>query len=162
MVLAEVAVGSDHNPLLLNTDLSLNKVKKPFKFESFWTTEENCKQIVTSSWAQSVNGSDMFRLCKKLRGCKDKLKEWHKNNFEDLRLQIAAFKDRLAEIQKKTEVGFNSELYIEEKVVVTKLADLWQKDSMFWHQRSRVNWLRMGDENTRFFHLTTIQRRQRN
>lgn len=162
MVLAEVAVGSDHNPLLLNTDLSLNKVKKPFKFESFWTTEENCKQIVTSSWAQIVNGSDMFRLCKKLRGCKDKLKEWHKNNFEDLRLQIAAFKDRLAEIQKKTEVGFNSELYIEEKVVVTKLADLWQKDSMFWHQRSRVNWLCMGDRNTRFFHLTTIQRRQRN
>lgn len=162
LVMVEVAVGSDHNPLLLNTDFSLNKVKKPFKFESFWTTEEECKQIVSEAWAQNVIGNDMFRVCKKLRGCKDKLKEWHKNNFEDLRLQIAVLKDHLTDVQKKSEVGFSSELYMEEKVVITKLADLWQKDSMFWNQRSRVNWLRMGDRNTRFFHLTTIQRRQRN
>lgn len=33
---------------------------------------------------------------------------------------------------------------------------------MLWHQRSRVNWLKMGDKNTRFFHLTTVHRRQRN
>lgn len=51
---------------------------------------------------------------------------------------------------------------MEEKIWTTRLADLWQKNAMFWHQRSRVNWLRMGDRNTRFFHLTTIQRRQRN
>lgn len=81
----------------------------------------------------------MFRLCKKLRGCKDRLKEWHINNFEDLRFQIATIKDNLEDIQKMQEDGFNSELYIEEKVLITKLADLWQKDSMFWHQRSRVN-----------------------
>ncbi|KAF7154187.1 hypothetical protein RHSIM_Rhsim01G0110800 [Rhododendron simsii] len=162
LVMVEVAVGSDHNPLILNTDFSLNKVKKPFKFESFWTTDEACKQIIDDMWAQNVAGSDMFRLCKKLRGCKDKLKEWHKKNFEDLRLQIAVLKDHLEDIQKKSEVGFSPERYIEEKVVITKLADLWQKESMFWHQRSRVNWLRMGDRNTRFFHLTTIQRRQRN
>ncbi|KAF7143420.1 hypothetical protein RHSIM_Rhsim05G0112800 [Rhododendron simsii] len=137
MVLVEVAVGSDYNLLLLNTDLSLNKVKKPFKFESFWTTEESCKQIVSSSWAQNVNGSNMFRLCKKLRGSKDKLKEWHKNNFEDLRLPIAVLKDRLAEVQKKAEAGFSSKLYIEEKIMrrqrnqVVKLKDEndeWQTD----------------------------------
>ncbi|KAF7114851.1 hypothetical protein RHSIM_RhsimUnG0075100 [Rhododendron simsii] len=115
LVMVEVAVGSDHSPLLLNTDFSLNKVKKSFKFESFWTTEEACKQIIADTWAQNV-----------------------------------------------CEVGFNPELYVEEKVVIKKLADLWQKDFMFWHQRSRVNWLRMGDRNTRFFHLTTIRRRQRN
>ncbi|KAG5562535.1 hypothetical protein RHGRI_005311 [Rhododendron griersonianum] len=46
---------------------------------------------------------------------------------------------------------------------MTKLGDLRQKESMFWHQRSRVNWLKLGDKNTRFFfHLTTVHRRQRN
>ncbi|KAG5545235.1 hypothetical protein RHGRI_017638 [Rhododendron griersonianum] len=104
----------------------------------------------------------MFRLCKKLRGCKDELTVWHRNNFDDLRFQIAILRDQLAGIQKENENGFNADNYVKEKVMITKLEDLWQKEAMFWHQRSRVNWLKMGDKNTRFFHLSTIHRRQRN
>ncbi|KAG5524282.1 hypothetical protein RHGRI_031077 [Rhododendron griersonianum] len=33
---------------------------------------------------------------------------------------------------------------------------------MYWHQRSRLNYLRFGDKITRFFHITATQRRQRN
>ncbi|XP_050374562.1 uncharacterized protein LOC126792117 [Argentina anserina] len=46
--------------------------------------------------------------------------------------------------------------------VNAKLNDLWIKDEKFWHQRSRVKWLTTGDSNSRFFHLTTLQCRQRN
>lgn len=68
----------------------------------------------------------------------------------------------MAGIQNENENGFNVDNYIKEKVLITKLEDLWQKEAMFWHQRSRVNWLKMGDKNTRFFHLSTVHRRQRN
>ncbi|KAG5545233.1 hypothetical protein RHGRI_017638 [Rhododendron griersonianum] len=162
MVFVEVAVGSDHNLLLLNTNFSLNKVRRPFRFESLWTTEEECHRIITKAWDQEFVGSEMFRLCKKLRGCKDELTVWHRNNFDDLRFQIAILRDQLAGIQKENENGFNADNYVKEKVMITKLEDLWQKEAMFWHQRSRVNWLKMGDKNTRFFHLSTIHRRQRN
>ena len=30
------------------------------------------------------------------------------------------------------------------------------------YQRARVNWLKMGDSNTKFFHQSTMQRRQKN
>lgn len=33
---------------------------------------------------------------------------------------------------------------------------------MYWHQRSRINWLKLGDQNTNFFHHSTLQRRQFN
>ncbi|KAG5530598.1 hypothetical protein RHGRI_025530 [Rhododendron griersonianum] len=49
LVFVELAVGSDHNPLLLNTNVSPNKVRKPFRFESLWTTEEDCNRIVSDS-----------------------------------------------------------------------------------------------------------------
>lgn len=51
----------------------------------------------------------------------------------------------------------------------TKAADiakqidcLWEKEEQYWAQRSRVQWLSYGDKNTKFFHTTTVQRRQRN
>lgn len=33
---------------------------------------------------------------------------------------------------------------------------------MYWGLRSRINWLKWGNKNTKYFHATTIQRRQRN
>ncbi|KAF7114634.1 hypothetical protein RHSIM_RhsimUnG0081000 [Rhododendron simsii] len=162
MVFIEAAVGSDHNPIILNTEFPLNKVGKPFRFESFWTAEEECRVIISEAWSFYWEGSHMFTLCKKLKGCKDKLKEWSQKKFGDLRLQIAMLKDQLVGIQKQLEQGFNPECIAVEKELTRRLEDLWQKDSMFWHQRSRIKWLQMGDRNSRFFHLSTIQRRQRN
>lgn len=51
LIFVEVAVGSDHNPLLLDTDFSLKKVIRQFRFESLWTIEEDCKCIVSEVWA---------------------------------------------------------------------------------------------------------------
>ncbi|KAF7153351.1 hypothetical protein RHSIM_Rhsim01G0274800 [Rhododendron simsii] len=121
-VFVEAAIGSDHNLLILNTSFPLKKVRKPFRFKSFWTTEESCKLIICESWDAIYEGSGLAKVCKKLKGCKEKLK----------------------------------------KIIKSKLEDLWQKDAMYWHQRSRIKWLQMGDKNSRFFHLSTIHGRQRN
>jgi len=39
---------------------------------------------------------------------------------------------------------------------------IWQREETYLAMRSRIQWLREGDKNTKFFHATTIQRRQRN
>lgn len=62
---------------------------------------------------------------------------------------------------EQIEQGVNQEVLREERLLIGKLEDLWQKDTMFWQQRSKI-WLQLGDRNSRFFHLTSIQRRQRN
>ncbi|XP_050379552.1 uncharacterized protein LOC126796881 [Argentina anserina] len=46
--------------------------------------------------------------------------------------------------------------------ITEKLGALWTREESYWHQRSRVKWLTTGDSNTRFFHLSTLHRRQRN
>lgn len=46
MVFVEVAVGSNHNLLTLNTYVPLEKVGKPFRFESFWVTDEDCSNVI--------------------------------------------------------------------------------------------------------------------
>ncbi|XP_054782763.1 uncharacterized protein LOC129290080 [Prosopis cineraria] len=43
-----------------------------------------------------------------------------------------------------------------------ELEQLWKQEEIYWWQRSRVNWVSVGDINTRFFHNPTKVRRQRN
>lgn len=44
----------------------------------------------------------------------------------------------------------------------SELEKWWSKKEHFWFQRSRVQWLLLGDKTTKFFHQKTLQRRQRN
>ena len=46
--------------------------------------------------------------------------------------------------------------------VSKQLDDLLLKQEIFWHQRSRVCWLKHGNKNTKYFHSKASQRRQRN
>lgn len=32
----------------------------------------------------------------------------------------------------------------------------------YWHMRSRINWINEGDANSKFFHLSVINRRRKN
>ncbi|XP_017628666.1 uncharacterized protein LOC108471578 [Gossypium arboreum] len=37
-----------------------------------------------------------------------------------------------------------------------------EKDECYWEQRARINWLKLGDRNTAFFHKQATQRKMRN
>lgn len=141
MVFVEPTIGSDHNPLVLNTDVPLNKVGWPFKFESFWVTEVRCNEVIVDSWSRQQEGSLMLTVCKKLKVCKEMLKDWSRHTFGELRFRIDSEKEQLSVIQQRMEVGVSNDLLMEEKRILQVLEDLWQKDAMYWHQRSRVKWL---------------------
>ncbi|KAH7841883.1 hypothetical protein Vadar_003252 [Vaccinium darrowii] len=136
MVFVEPAIGSDHNPLVLNTDVSLNKVGRPFRFESFWVTEAGCKEVIVDAWSRQQEGSLMLKVCKKLKVCKEMLKEWSKHTFGELRFRIDSAKEHLSDIQHKMELGFYNELLIEETRILQVLEDLWQKDAI--RQRNQI------------------------
>lgn len=43
-----------------------------------------------------------------------------------------------------------------------ELCTMFRDEEIFWKQKSRNTWLRVGDQNTKFFHATTKQQRARN
>lgn len=54
----------------------------------------------------------------------------------------------------------SKEEYGEIQMFVKELKVVWERKEKYWIQRSRVNWIKCGDKNTKFFHQSNLQRRR--
>ncbi|KAK8601778.1 hypothetical protein V6N12_051603 [Hibiscus sabdariffa] len=50
IVVIDIAIASDHAPIVLLTNGMLKKVRRDFKFESSWLLEEECSRLVEEEW----------------------------------------------------------------------------------------------------------------
>lgn len=74
--------------------------------------------------------------------------------------------EEIKKLQEKVEL-FNASAPIEENkaeslYVSKRLDDFLIKQEIYWHQCSRVFWLKHGDKNTKFFYSKASQRRCQN
>ncbi|KAF7127011.1 hypothetical protein RHSIM_Rhsim11G0149500 [Rhododendron simsii] len=158
-VFHDLILGSDHAPLIVYACVPPKKVPYRFKFESMWTTSEECGEVIRGAWNSIQNGTVQFGLTQKLAKCRGALKIWSKKSFGNNLERIKALKTQLGSIQNKifSENEFQREKAIKEELEMTLL-----REEMYQHQRSRLKWIKYGDKNTSFFHATVNQRRQRN
>ncbi|XP_039142274.1 uncharacterized protein LOC120279409 [Dioscorea cayenensis subsp. rotundata] len=132
-------LGFDHVPLRLEAGVFLPKVKR-FRFEQVWFLENNLGELIQEWWLENApEGCGAFILAKKLKRLKGKLREWAKET-RSLTLE---------ENQRQNEL-------------LTSLNTLLKQEEIYWRQRSRVKWVKEGDENTKFFHAFANGRRNRN
>ncbi|XP_074308415.1 uncharacterized protein LOC141643244 [Silene latifolia] len=69
---------------------------------------------------------------------------------------------RFEEIWEGEDGGRSASQIRDRKNLVTGITHLLKQEELFWRQRSRVLWLRDGDNNTKFFHRKAGQRKQKN
>ncbi|KAL4352119.1 hypothetical protein GQ457_06G008250 [Hibiscus cannabinus] len=155
----ETTVVSDHNLIVLMLEGLKKKRKKEFNFESRWLLEEDCHKNFNEAWSENSVCTGHLKLNSKLKKARVKLKRWSGSKYGKSRQTIEGIKHRLLNpqkqpltIQTKEEISF----------LKMELQKLWESEERHWHQRARVNWIKFGDKNTKFFHATTIQRNRKN
>ncbi|PWA86638.1 hypothetical protein CTI12_AA135010 [Artemisia annua] len=94
-----------------------------------------------------------------LAHCAKDLTSWSRKNFQNNRKVIEELTNKLRLVQSETPMAAN---IARQRLLRKNLEETWRKEEMFWYQCSRVNWIKFGDQNTRFFHLSAIHRSQRN
>lgn len=102
-------------------------------------------------------GSPALKLVNKLNKVRNGLIGWRKRAGRNEQKEIIRLKEELRQAyQQPTFNGF----WIREMEVELKRAI--RNEEIYWQMKSRVQWLREGDKNTRFFHAQTVKIKKRN
>lgn len=153
---------SDHCPQLLRFEAREAR-RGFFKFYNVIADHEMFEQIVRDNWGTERSQSllkDVWRKCHKL---KTPLKELNTKWFLKTNERVCSLRQKLQLVQIRLQqdpVGL--EILQEEKTVLGELEKWSNIEENIWQQKARIDWLKLGDSNTKFFHAYAKMRKSAN
>ena len=94
-----------------------------------------------------------------LKQCADKLTRWNKTTFGQVPRKIQNKRKALYGMVLRDRDG---SLGREINKLRKEINDLLDSEEILWQQRAKVQWLTLGDCNTKFFHSKALERRNKN
>ncbi|XP_068309911.1 uncharacterized protein [Pyrus communis] len=151
---------SDHIPIMVEW-MPKNKArfKKTFQYEEGWSMEEGCVVAVQQGWATEFHGSPMFQVTEKIKATQLQLANWAKTMKRSIPREISETEDKLNALFGRP---FTKTTIAQRHELNTWLQSLLAQEEAFWRQRSKENWLKLGDQNTKKFHQKANRRQRMN
>ncbi|XP_050385675.1 uncharacterized protein LOC126802153 isoform X3 [Argentina anserina] len=156
-------IGSDHGSICLTLNGIRRKKAKGFKFEAIWLSHKDFKPLVEKFWNQRVNANPLLNFVTITGQFANQAKAWNKNIFGNLFRKIEDLNERSHDIQQQLILSpMSSYLKEHDLKIRDELLQLYREEEMYWAQKAKVNWLSLGDMNTRFFQTHANIRRKSN
>ncbi|XP_072061976.1 uncharacterized protein [Arachis hypogaea] len=150
---------SDHCPLFTRCKMEKRAIKghRPFRFQAAWMTHPLFRNVVDTAWNRGA--PDVVKCLLEVQ--KDAT-SFNKKVFGNIFVKKRELERLLNDVQITLESREDQQLRIKEQVLHQELNDVLLQEELLWYQKSREQWVRCGDRNTKFFHLQTVIRRKRN
>jgi hypothetical protein len=143
---------SDHTPCVVSISTSIPKAKI-FRFENIWLEQPGFMDVVRKAWELPTHKNNVSSvLAAKFKNLRYALKKWGKN-LSHLKLlieqcnKVILFFDNLEDSRDLSREEFNFRNIV--KVHLKKLLGI---QSDYWKNRCTIRWIKLGGENTKFFH----------
>lgn len=151
-------VNSDHHLLLLDfSDQNPGNVNKNFRFEPLWLRCADFQEKVAEYWSEATGGEKP--MVEILQFCSSKITTWNKNSVGSVTRKVKKLRSDLNEICKQERT---LDTVVEEQRIKSQLEEWFFREELLRKQRSRCDWLKEGDKNTKFFHVRASTRRRMN
>ncbi|KAL2900740.1 hypothetical protein RDABS01_025822 [Bienertia sinuspersici] len=149
---------SDHGPISLDTNPSDAKKKRPYRLEAWCYDKDEIREITLNSGKNTMQGSRMFALQRRLEKIKTKCMEWCLNYKKEVGLNWASIKGQL---EKNSETACHK-TEEENKKLRNNLERETKEQWVYWRQRAKSRWDDWGDQSTSFFFRSVKTRAVKN
>ena len=123
-----------------------------------WTSHPLCKDVVKQAWEYRSTRSRAYQLRSKLSNVRKTFLIWNKEFFGRVEQDINHKKEQLKRLQNSI---YNLDVK-KENELREDLETLMNREEVTWSQKSRCNWIILGDRYTKYFQTVVKQRRARN
>ncbi|GKV50472.1 hypothetical protein SLEP1_g57172 [Rubroshorea leprosula] len=154
---------SDHCPIMVKTSAA-DWGPKPFRMFDAWQQHPQFRKAVEDKWKElNVEGYAGYRCLQKLRRLKEFLKGWNKEVFGNMETQFKNVAEKVERIDLKNEVvDLEGSEVKQRKEGFQQIWDMLRLREAIWKQKSRSDWVKLGDQNTRYFHKVANGRKALN
>ncbi|KAH0698461.1 hypothetical protein KY284_012676 [Solanum tuberosum] len=149
---------SDHAPMALQIQPPQRVRGVPFKFFNIWVEYCNFMGIVENTWSQKLAPDRMKDIWLKLKALGAKLRVLNNQEFKFIRAKIDETRTMLADIQTTMNTQSTEGLIQLEKDTLINLEKWSLLEENAIRQKSRVQWIKLGDSNTKYFSAVCKER----
>ncbi|KAJ6744946.1 hypothetical protein OIU79_031141 [Salix purpurea] len=154
---------SDHSPMTINLAQESKARNKPFRFLNLWTDRDGFLDMVIGVWNQPVHGNPLYQFTTKVQLMRSTLRRYHNQTSSHISSRVADAKRKWIKGQMELDARpRDPQLQAQERILAENYNRLCKEEEGFFKQRSRIQWLELGDRNTSFFHKSLLHRRSRN
>jgi hypothetical protein len=123
-----------------------------------WERDINLTNEISLAWKKHDHAISLQGIRDKLKSTMSCLQSWSSLNFGAVTKEITKLKKDLERLQSSQYARNRGRI----DNINRRLDELLLREEIMWKQRSRVSWLKHGDQNTRYFHRKACWRAKKN
>ncbi|KAH0705731.1 hypothetical protein KY285_010268 [Solanum tuberosum] len=128
-----------------------------------WRLAPNYKAKIKESWEAKASRRNIFQLVGKLYRLKKVLLCINKEKFGDIERKAEEAKEELRQCQLKLRRNPTNNSLIDHELEITKKYGKFKEArDQFLKQKTKIQWIQEGDQNTKFYHNYIKARRNTN